>query len=66
MRRLPAVEAEISRRCNAIAAACGDGYEASVKKGKNRVRGSVITATPAAMQDNATNNTLMNNLGAGS
>lgn len=38
---------------------CGDGYEASVVVGRNRVIGSVITATGSAMRDNSNNNTLL-------
>lgn len=38
---------------------CGDGYESSVVVGKNRVIGSVITATSGAIKDNSNNNTLL-------
>jgi hypothetical protein len=61
----PGVEADIRSRTTAVADACGRGYEATVIIGKSRARGSVITATPRAMRDNSTNNTLVRSLGAG-
>lgn len=66
MRKSAPVEALIRRRCEAIAAACGEGFVAKVSQGKSRVRGTVITAEPIAMVRNARDNTLLNNLNAGS
>lgn len=43
-----AMEAALSRDTNAIAEACGEGFEASVQKGRNRIQASVITATAKA------------------
>lgn len=58
------VRRDIERRCEAVAAAAGEGYEPSVVDGRNRVRGSVITDTFEAMRDNAINQTLMRALDA--
>ncbi|OZF40751.1 hypothetical protein CH296_00395 [Rhodococcus sp. 14-2496-1d] len=66
MRKSAPVEKLIRRHVEAIAAACGEGFEAKVTQGKTRVRGTVVTATPVAMVRNARDNTLVNNLGAGS
>ena len=70
-RKLKGVSDEIKRRVDAIAAAAGDGYVANVQEvGGNslhsgRARGSVITDTPAAMRDQAKNQTLQRALSAG-
>lgn len=66
MRKSAPVEALIRKRCEAIAAACGEGFVANISQGKSRVRGSVVTGTPIAMVRNARDNTLLNNLNAGS
>lgn len=65
LRRLPKVKADLKRRADNIAAACGDGYVANSGEGKTRSRASVVTATGKAMRDNAKNNTLVRNLDAG-
>lgn len=43
-----AMQRNIKDRVDRIAAAAGDGFEASVVVGRNRVHGSVITATRKA------------------
>lgn len=43
-----AMQDNIQARVDRIAAAAGDGFEASVVVGRNRVHGSVITATNKA------------------
>lgn len=63
--RSPAVAQDLLRRAQRIAAAAGPGYEASVNVGPNRARASVITASPAAIRDNAKNQTLLRSLDAG-
>lgn len=59
------VRAMVQDSVDAIAEACGEGYEAEVSEGRSRVRGSVVTADFAAMTDNARNNTLLKNIEAG-
>lgn len=61
----PGVRADIERRVQQIAAAAGDGMEASVEDGPKRVRGSVITATTDARVAEATNRSLTAALDAG-
>lgn len=65
LRKSSQITADIATRAAAVAASCGDGYESSVVQGGSRVRGTVVTATPRAMVDNAKNNTLVNSLEAG-
>lgn len=65
LRLEPGVINDLEERAEAIAAAAGDGYEASAMAGKNRGRASVITADYAAMRDNARNQTLLRSLDAG-
>ena len=65
LRKSPQITADITERVAAVAAACGEGYDSAVTRGGSRVRGTVVTATPRAMADNASNNTLVNNLEAG-
>lgn len=65
LRRDPGVAADIDRRARRIAAAAGDGYEASPYEGKSRHRASVITATHKARLDNARHNTLLGAMDAG-
>lgn len=47
------VRADLERRARAVAEAAGDGMEADVFVGRNRARGGVITATPAAREAEA-------------
>lgn len=65
LRLEPGVIADLEKRAEAVAAAAGDGYEASAMAGKNRGRASVITANYAAIRDNARNQTLLRSLDAG-
>lgn len=44
----------------------GDGYEVLYRTDKTRVVASVAAVTPAAIQDNAKNNTILKALGGGS
>lgn len=65
IRKSPEVQADIGRRVQRIAAACGDGYDYSVMEGRTRARGTVITAKHRAIRDNAKHNTLLRNLNVG-
>lgn len=65
IRRDPALRRDMARRAEAIAAACGEGFESSSTDGKTRARASVITATGNAMRSNARDNALLRNLDAG-
>lgn len=68
LRSLPPVLAELEDRGRRIAAAAGDGYEASsarVTGGRGRGRVSVRTATSAARRREARDHTLLKALGAG-
>jgi hypothetical protein len=60
-----AVQAELKRRADRIAAAAGEGMLSSVQAGKNRARASVITATPQARNNEARNRALTRALDAG-
>ena len=59
------VIADLEDRAERVAAAAGDGYEASAMAGKNRGRASVVTGDYAAMRDNAKHQTLLRSLDAG-
>lgn len=59
------MEADITRRISRIQAAAGPGMEASVIVGRNRVRGSVITATDEARTAEATSRSLTRAIDAG-
>lgn len=65
LRRLPAVEADLRRRAERIAAAAGPGMEVSSDRGVNRARASVVTATFAAMRREATSRALSRAIDAG-
>lgn len=66
LRTDPAVVADLRRRAENIAAACGEGYIAEANPApRRRARAAVITATGKAIRDNAENNTLLRNLGRG-
>jgi tRNA A37 threonylcarbamoyltransferase TsaD len=61
----PAVQQDLRRRADRIAAAAGPGMEASVRVGRTRARGSVITATAQARDNEARNRALTRALDAG-
>ncbi len=63
--RSDAARAALERRARAIAAACGDGYEAEADIESNRASAAVYTATAEARADNAENHTILRNLDAG-
>lgn len=68
IRRLPAVKADLARRAEAIAAACGGedaGYVAATGEGRTRSRAAVIAAHRGAQVDNAVNNRIVRSLDAG-
>ena len=68
VRRWPETEAELKRRADAIAAACGGeavGFVAVTGKGRTRSRAAVIAATQRARRRNAAENTILRNLDAG-
>lgn len=65
IRRLPPIKADLAARAERIAGACGAGYEAKTGEGRTRSRAAVLTVDYEAIRDNAKNNTLLNNLGAG-
>ena len=67
----PEARADIQRRAEAVAQACNSqsswgGYEASQQPGRNRARSIVWTIEGEAVADNARNNRIVRNLGAGS
>lgn len=58
------VLADLERRARAVAAAAGEGHEASAVVGKNRARASVITATAEARRGEAKDHRLLRALDA--
>ena len=68
VRRWPEASAELKRRADAIAAACGGepvGFVAVTGEGKTRSRAAVIAASPRARRRNAKSNTILRHLDAG-
>ena len=65
LRRSPGVKADLRRRADAIAEACGDGFVAASGEGRTRSRAAVIAAHTRARHVNARDNTLIRNLDAG-
>ena len=63
----PGVQADIEARTNAVAAAAGapEDFKPSVYIGKTRVRGSVITASRAGQEAEATDLVLTRAIDAG-
>lgn len=61
----PEVEDLLLAKAQRIAAAAGDGMEASSRVGKTRARASVITATRAARKAEATDRALTSAIDAG-
>lgn len=60
-----AMQANLKERAHRIAAAGGEGMEASVRVGRNRARASVITATPEARRAEAIDRKLTRAIDAG-
>ena len=66
LRTDPGVEADILRRAQAVADACGDGFEAELMaESKTRARAIVKPVTHAAIRQNNAENTILRNLNAG-
>ena len=65
LRRSPGVAADLRRRADAIAEACGDGFVAESGQGRTRARAGVIAASGRARRVNARDNTILRNLDAG-
>jgi len=59
------VHDDLLARAERIAAKAGPGMKASAFYGRGRARASVITDTPEAMREEATNRTLTKALSAG-
>lgn len=65
IRTSPEVTGEIERRAQAVADACGDGYEVlPAVTPYSRARRLVAPVTKEAVRDNAVNNTLLMNVDA--
>lgn len=60
----PGVEAELLRRGRAASSAAGPGHMVTARRGKTRVRVSVITATPSARRAEAVDRALTRALDA--
>lgn len=66
LRQLPAVEVDLRRRAEQIAAAAaGEGFEADSQVGRTRARASVRTATTEARLAEAKHRALTNAIDAG-
>lgn len=50
---------DVKRRLDAVAARAGNGHRSKVYQGRDRVRGDVWTATPAARRAEAENRALL-------
>lgn len=61
----PEVEADLADRAERIAAAAGDGFEASTITGRTRVRASVISTTLEAIRAEANDHALTSAIDAG-
>lgn len=61
--RRPATEAWVTATAEDIARRAGDGYVASTRQGRSRVRSIVFADTWKARRDNARNNTLVRVMG---
>lgn len=59
------MEREMERRTAAVAAAAGEGFEASVQKGRTRIQASVITASAKARRRQQKHHTLERAIDAG-
>lgn len=68
IRRLPAVDERIRAEVDRVLDSIGDaakGYDGGVERGATRSRGYVVTIDGDAIEDNATNHTLLRALGGG-
>lgn len=65
LRKSEGVAADLLRRGEAIAAACGEGYTAQVSPSRRRARVTVNADTPRAMHHEAQHNELIKHLDAG-
>lgn len=65
MLKSAAVQRDIDARTRRIAAAAGEGFEASTVVGRNRVHGSVITASRKAARAEQKNRALTRAVDAG-
>ncbi len=67
VRKSPGVFSELAKRAKAIAGAAGEEGDYEVVVGSNNTRARVVvkTATPEAMQEEATRRSLTNALSAG-
>lgn len=54
----PEIKAVCVDRIRSVQAMCGEGYETDTIVGKTRVNAMLRASTPAAMADNAENNTI--------
>lgn len=61
----PEIEADLAARAERIAAAAGDGFEASTTIGRTRARASVISTTAAAIVAEANDHVLTTAIDAG-
>ena len=59
VRRLPAVEKELKKTADAVAADAGSGYESSLSDGRTRSRASVVTASAEAIRAESKSNSLL-------
>lgn len=65
LRRLPAVEDDMRRRAEKIAAQAGPGFVVKSSQGRNRARATVITGDADAMLAEAHGRALTNAIDAG-
>ena len=65
IRRLPKLDKEMQKIADGVASDAGEGYEASVGRGKTRSRASVVTATADAIRAESKSSNLLRALGGG-
>ena len=59
IRRLPAIEKELKKTADAVAADAGVGYESSLCDGRTRSRASVVTASAEAIRAESKSSSLL-------
>ena len=59
IRRLPAIEKELKKTADAVAADAGAGYESSLGEGRTRSRASVVTTSADAMRAESKSSNLL-------